>query len=64
VPFPDLDAGALVDWRLGMAQTAPFVATLTPEARIALRADALDRLGAEPPELVRKVVVLTWQRPV
>lgn len=62
VPFADLDAAALVDWRLGMAQTAPFVATLSVPDRAAVRADALVRLGPAPPPLVRSVIVLSWRR--
>ena len=42
-------------WRLGMAQLAPFVATLSA----ALAADAEARLGSSPPALVRSLVVLT-----
>lgn len=59
VPFPDLGPTDLVRWRLGMAQVAPFVATLTPGAREALVADALDRLGPSPPPLVRSMIVIT-----
>jgi ubiquinone/menaquinone biosynthesis C-methylase UbiE len=59
VPFPDLTAGDLVAWRLGMAQLAPFVATLSPDARAELAADAEARLGSSPPALVRSLVVLT-----
>jgi len=59
VRFPDLSPTDLVHWRLGMAQVAPFVATLTPSAREALVADALDRLGPSPPPLVRSMVVIT-----
>lgn len=59
VPFPDLTPVDLVHWRLGMAQVAPFVATLTPTARDALVADALDRLGPSPPALVRSMIVIT-----
>ncbi|HEV8623584.1 MAG TPA: methyltransferase domain-containing protein, partial [Acidimicrobiia bacterium] len=32
VPFPDLDAPALIAWRLGLAQHAPFVAALPTDA--------------------------------
>jgi SAM-dependent methyltransferase len=59
VPFPDLDARDLVDWRLGMAQHAPFVAGLAPEERDALIADVLAGLGEDPPRLERSVVLLT-----
>jgi len=59
VPFPDLAPIDLVHWRLGMAQVAPFVAALRPQAREALLADALDRLGPSPPPLVRSMIVIT-----
>jgi SAM-dependent methyltransferase len=38
VAFPD--AAAVVEWRLGMAHVAPFVAGLEPGHRLALRRDA------------------------
>lgn len=57
VAFPELDAEALVAWRLGQAHTAPFVAALAPRRRAALIADAVARLG-DPPVLVRRMVVL------
>jgi SAM-dependent methyltransferase len=58
VRFPELDSRALVAWRLGMAQLAPFIAALQPDEREAVTADALERLGTSPPELVRSIVVL------
>ena len=61
--FPHLSAADLVEWRLGMAQAAPFVAALPPDTRAALAADALERLGAEPPTLVRSFIVVTWAKP-
>ncbi|MEQ1786752.1 MAG: class I SAM-dependent methyltransferase, partial [Acidimicrobiales bacterium] len=42
VAYPDLHARALVAWRLGMAQVAPFVATLPAPARAQLEARALE----------------------
>jgi SAM-dependent methyltransferase len=59
VPFPDLSPSDLVAWRLGMAQLAPFVATLDPPDRTRLARVALDRLGPDPPPLVRRILVLT-----
>ena len=59
VPFPELDAGDLVAWRLGLAQHAPFVARLSSWERAALVADALARVRGEPPQLVRSVVLLS-----
>jgi len=63
VPFPELDARDLVAWRLGLAQHAPFVAGLRPHERDVLVADALARLGGEPPQLVRSVVLLSAVKP-
>lgn len=57
VAFPDLDVEDLVAWRCGMAQTAPFVAQLTPAHNRQLRARAVELLGAAP-TLVRRVVVI------
>ena len=36
IAFPELGAEQLVAWRFGMAQLAPFVATLTADARAAM----------------------------
>jgi ubiquinone/menaquinone biosynthesis C-methylase UbiE len=58
VPFPELDPVDLVAWRLGMAQVAPFVATLTRAQRDGLAERAVELLGEAPP-LVRRVIVLT-----
>lgn len=61
VPFPELDAEALVAWRLGMAFVAPFVASLAAPEREALTAEAVSKVGDVP--LVRSIVVLTWAKP-
>lgn len=58
VAFPELDAAALVEWRLGMAQAAPFLAALPPRARAAVRRDARRRLGDAYPTLVRSILVI------
>lgn len=58
VPFPDLDAHDLVAWRLGLAQHAPFVSRLSADERDALATDAVARLGAGFPSLVRSMLVL------
>ncbi|HEV8625639.1 MAG TPA: hypothetical protein VG034_14355, partial [Acidimicrobiia bacterium] len=59
VPFPDLDAPALIAWRLGLAQHAPFVAALPTDAdRAALADDAAARLGDAWPPLERSIVIL------
>jgi SAM-dependent methyltransferase len=62
VPFPDLTAVDLVRWRMGMAQHAPFLAHLSDEDNAEVMGDALDRLGADPPPLVRRIVVLAAVR--
>ncbi len=61
VAFPELDARALVDWRLGMAHTAPFVESLDDAERQRLIDEAVARVGDVP--LVRSIVVLTWSKP-
>lgn len=58
VPFPGLDSTAMVRWRMGMAQHVPFLDRLSPEDNAQVMADALDRLGHDPPPLVRSIVVL------
>lgn len=63
VPFPDLDAAALVAWRLGLAQHAPFVHALPTDAdRAALAGDATARLGDSWPPLERSVIILRAER--
>jgi SAM-dependent methyltransferase len=57
IPFPDLDVPALVAWRTGMAQLAPWMATLGPREREAIVRDAARQLRDAPP-LERRVVVL------
>jgi hypothetical protein len=63
VPFPELDPCDLIAWRLGLAQHAPFVARLSQQERDALVEDALARLGGDPPQLVRSVVLLSAVKP-
>jgi SAM-dependent methyltransferase len=63
VPFPDLGPGDLVEWRLGLAQHAPFVAGLAPAARAAVVAEATALLGNRPPPLVRSMVVIEAVKP-
>jgi len=59
VPFPDLDATALIAWRLGLAQHAPFVDALPTDAdRAALVDDAAARLGNSWPPLERSMIIL------
>lgn len=59
VPFPDLTPADLVAWRLGMAQVAPFLASLPEGARRRVEARALHLLGPHPDLLVRRIVILT-----
>ena len=56
-PFPGLTAAQLVEWRLGMAAVAPFLAALGPVGRRQVATDALARLG-DPPPLVRRMIVI------
>ncbi|MGC1511922.1 MAG: hypothetical protein WA797_03275, partial [Acidimicrobiales bacterium] len=59
VAFPDLEGLGLVRWRMGMAQLAPFVATLDTAGRTRLVDRALDLLGSDAPVLVRSVIWIT-----
>lgn len=59
VDFADLEPRQLVAWRLGMAQHAPFVRTLSERHREAVVRDALDMLGDDAPPLVRSIIVAT-----
>jgi hypothetical protein len=47
----------LLAWRFGMAQMAPFVATLTADARSAMMRRALVLLDGAP-QLVRSIIVI------
>lgn len=62
VPFPALTPRDLVEWRLGMAQHAPFVAGLPRPARDALVAAAIAELADVPP-LIRSILVFSAVRP-
>jgi ubiquinone/menaquinone biosynthesis C-methylase UbiE len=63
VPFPDLDAPALVAWRLGLAQHAPFFDKLPTDAdRTALAEEAAARLGDSWPPLERSIIILSAVR--
>jgi hypothetical protein len=62
VEFPELGPGDLIAWRLGMAQHALFFAALAPERRARVVADAAERLGVAPPQLVRSVLVISIVR--
>jgi ubiquinone/menaquinone biosynthesis C-methylase UbiE len=60
VPIADVGPHELVDWRLGMAHVAPFLASLPPADRDRLRGEALLALPADVPPLVRSIVVVSW----
>ena len=57
VDFGDLSPTELIEWRLGMAQMAPFVGELDVATRHRLVTLARDALGDGPP-LVRRIIVL------
>jgi ubiquinone/menaquinone biosynthesis C-methylase UbiE len=58
VPFPGLDATALIAWRLGLAQHAPYFDALSDAGRTAVAGDAAARLGDAWPPLERSIVIL------
>lgn len=58
VSFPELDARALVAWRLGMAQNASFIAGNSAEEREAIAAEAVARLGNDASPLERSILVM------
>jgi ubiquinone/menaquinone biosynthesis C-methylase UbiE len=58
VPFPELDAYALVGWRTGLAQHAPFFEGQSSPVRQAILDDAVARLGDHPEPLVRSILVM------
>jgi ubiquinone/menaquinone biosynthesis C-methylase UbiE len=60
VTITGLGPADLVAWRLGMAQLAPWVERLDETRRGQLVEDALDRLGSDPPPLVRSMITLAW----
>jgi SAM-dependent methyltransferase len=57
VAFPELGPDQLLAWRFGMAQLAPFVATLTADARAAMVRRARMLLDATH-QLVRSIIVI------
>ena len=56
-------ATELVGWRLGMAEQATFLATLSPADRTALTTEAEAVVGAAPPPLVRTMLILVARAP-
>jgi ubiquinone/menaquinone biosynthesis C-methylase UbiE len=61
VPFPELGPDALLAWRFGMAQLAPFVAELDDAERTAMFERARRRL--DDTQLVRSIIVLVALAP-
>lgn len=57
--FPELGPLELVEWRLGMAQHAPFFASLDDGARRRVVARALELVGERSPVLQRPILVLS-----
>ncbi len=58
IDYPELGPRQLVEWRMGMAQNAPFVATLSATDREAAVRRALLDLGDDPPVLERSVMFI------
>ena len=58
VAFPELRPEDLVAWRMGLAQSAPFVDALAPGLRAERVRRAVELLGPDPPPLVRRVIFL------
>ncbi len=58
VAFPDLRPQDMVAWRMGLAQSAPFVASLSPDRRAGTVQRAMELLGPDPPPLVRRAIFL------
>ena len=57
VDLPEIDPAAMVGWRMGMAQVAPFLAARGPRVRRAVARRAIELLGPEPPPVRRSIVV-------
>ncbi len=62
VAVPGLTPTQMVDWRLGMAHLALFVAELDDDAVTALRRRAVELLGPNPDPLVRHTIELRGVR--
>ena len=59
IAVPDMTGADLVEWRLGMADTAAFLDDLGSDETDALRARCHELLGDTPPPLVRSIIVIT-----
>jgi SAM-dependent methyltransferase len=58
VPFPQLETDALIGWRLGMAQSAGYFASLAGPERTAVVERARELLGPHPAPLIRRVLFI------
>ncbi len=64
ITFADLSPAQMVEWRMGLAQSASFVGTLDPPSRRAVAERALSLLGPNPEPVVRRVIFLAATRKV
>jgi len=62
VTFGELGPHDMVAWRIGLAPSASFVATLSPSDRHHLESRALALLGPHPPPIVRRVILIAAAR--
>ena len=62
VSYPELGPTDMVAWRMGLAQSAPFVEALDPATRERVFARALEVLGPHPEPIVRRVIFLAATR--
>lgn len=56
IEFNDLGPNDMVAWRMGLAQSASFVAALDDDARERVTARAIELLGPDPVPIVRRVI--------
>lgn len=59
IDVPGMTRRELIEWRLGMADAAPFVQGLGDFERADLRARSDELLGHDPPALTRSVIIVT-----
>jgi SAM-dependent methyltransferase len=62
VAFPELAPDEMAAWRLGMAQSAGFVAALDSRTQAELLARSVELLGPHPEPVVRRVIFLAATR--
>jgi SAM-dependent methyltransferase len=56
--FPELGSEDIVAWRMGLAQSAAFVAALAPDVRVECVRRAVGLLGRDPEPLARRMIFL------